>query len=375
MASVSRARAIAEILTALAARAPFERAAEWDPVGLSLGDPRAPVRRIGVCHEVTEAVVAEVERAPVDLLVTYHPLLFRATTRLVAGPTPEGRALRLIRAGAALAVAHTNFDVAEGGAADALADALGLGEVTGFGALFGAPARKLVTFAPAGAADKLLESLAAAGAGKLGNYTHCSFRSEGTGTFLGGEGSAPAVGTRGELAREPEVRLELLVPPAREAEVIAALLRAHPYEEPAYDLYDRRGEAHCAGRIGRPASPLSLGELAERVAEALDGPPPRVAGDLAREVGRVAVVPGSGEDFACAARAAGADVLVSGDLRHHAVRAALDAGLAVIDAGHAATERPGVEQLLALVAAQGVETRSLLDLDPDPWRTNPGGEA
>ncbi len=161
---------------------------------------------------------------------------------------------------------------------------------------------------------------------------------------------------------------------AREAEVVAALLRAHPYEEPAYDLYDRRGEAHAAGRIGRPSSPLSLGALAERVAEALGGPVPRVAGELHREMGRVAVVPGSGEDFACAARQAGADVLVSGDLRHHAVRAALDGGLALIDAGHTATERPGVGQLLALVAAQGVETRSLLDLDPDPWRTNGGGE-
>ena len=372
MTAVSRARAISEVLAAIAARAPFERAAEWDSVGLTLGDPRAPARRIAVCHEVTEAVVADVERAPVDLLVTYHPLLFRATTRLVAGPTPEGRALRLVRAGIALAVAHTNFDVAEGGAADALAEALGLDEVEGFGPLFGAPARKLVTFVPGGAADALLESLAAAGAGRIGNYSHCSFRSEGTGTFLGGEGSAPVAGRRGELAREPEVRLEVVVPPAREAEVVAALLRAHPYEEPAYDLYERRGEAHAAGRIGRPAHPLALGELVERVADALGGPALRVAGDLERDAARIAVVPGSGEDFLCAARDAGADVLVSGDLRHHAVRGALDRGLAVIDAGHAATERPGVERLLALVAAQGVETRSALDLDCDPWRTTVG---
>jgi len=374
MTTVSRARAISEILAAIAARAPFERAAEWDPVGLALGDPRAPARTIAVCHEVTEAVVADVERAPVDLLVSYHPLLFRATTKLVAGPTPEGRALRLIRAGTALAVAHTNFDVAEGGAADALAEALGLGELEGFGALFGAPARKLVTFVPAAAADALLDSLAAAGAGRIGNYSHCSFRGEGTGTFLGGEGSAPVAGQRGELAREPEVRLEVVVPPAREAAVIAALLRAHPYEEPAYDLYERRGEAHAAGRLGRPAHPLSLGELVERVAEALRGPAPRVAGDLDREISRVAVVPGSGEDFACAAREAGADVLVSGDLRHHAVRSALDRGLAVVDAGHAATERPGVERLLALVAAQGADTRSALDLDCDPWRSIGGAE-
>jgi putative NIF3 family GTP cyclohydrolase 1 type 2 len=98
-----------------------------------------------------------------------------------------------------------------------------------------------------------------------------------------------------------------------------------------------------------------------------------VAGDLARDVARIAVVPGSGEDFLCAARDTGADVLVSGDLRHHAVRGALDRGLAVIDAGHAATEGPGIERLLALVAAQGLDTRSVLDLDRDPWRSQDGG--
>jgi len=354
-------------LAALAARAPFESAASWDPVGLVLGDPGAPVRKVAVCHEVTEAIVAALESGPVDLLVAYHPLLFRATQRLVAGPTPEGRALRLARAGIALGVVHTNFDVARGGTADALADALQLADVEGFGALEGAQSRKLVTFVPLAAADAVLDAVAAAGAARIGNYTHCSFRAEGTGTFFAGEGTEPRAGRRGELSREPEVRLEFLVPPAREAETIRALLRAHPYEEPAFDLFERRGELRAAGRIGRLDVELSLAALSDRVAESLRGPVPRVAGDPERRVSRVAVVPGSGEDFAEAARLAGAEVLVTGDLRHHAARRALDSGLALIDAGHAATERPGVERLLALVAAQGLETLSLLDSDCDPW--------
>jgi dinuclear metal center YbgI/SA1388 family protein len=367
MARVSRARAISDILAALAARAPFERAADWDPVGLVLGDPGAQVRRIAVCHEVTEAVVAALESDPVDLLVAYHPLLFEPTNRLVAGATPEGRALRLVRAGVALGVVHTNFDVAPGGTADALADALGLADVEGFGPLYGGPARKLVTFVPRAAADGVLDAVAAVGAARIGNYTHCSFRADGTGTFFAGEGSEPRAGRRGELSAEAEVRLEFLVPPAREAEAIRALVAAHPYEEPAFDVYERRGEARSAGRIGRIEGETSLSQLSERVADALQGPMPRVAGDPGRRVRRVAVVPGSGEDFAGAARDAGADVFVSGDLRHHATRRALDSGLASIDAGHAATERPGVERLLALVASQGLETASLLDLDADPW--------
>jgi dinuclear metal center YbgI/SA1388 family protein len=366
MARVSRPRAVADILAALAVRAPFERAADWDPVGLVLGDPAARVRRLAVCHEVTEGAVAALEADPVDLLVSYHPLLFHPTQRLVAGPTPEGRALRLARAGVALAVAHTNFDVSPGGTADALADALGLAEVEGFGSIPGSPARKLVTFVPRDAADAVLDAVAQAGAARIGNYTHCSFRAEGTGTFFAAEGSAPRAGKRGELSHEAEVRLELVVPPAREGEVIRALLRAHPYEEPAFDLYERRGELRPAGRIG-VIPELSLGELAERVAESLHGSAPRIAGDRSQRVSRVAVVPGSGEDLAGAARTAGADVLITGDLRHHAARRALDSGLALIDAGHVATERPGLERLLSLVAAQGLETASMLDQECDPW--------
>jgi dinuclear metal center YbgI/SA1388 family protein len=358
---------VSELLARVAARAPFDKAASGDPVGLMLGDPDAPVRRAALCHEVTDRVVDAVERERVDLLVTYHPLLFRPTRRLIAGSSPEGRALRLARAGAALAVVHTNFDVATGGAADALAEALALEDVEGFGPLEGVAARKLVTFVPAEAADALLDALAAAGAARIGNYSHCSFRAEGTGTFLPGPGAEPAVGRRGSLAREPELRLECLVPPAAEAEVIRALRRAHPYEEPAFDLIDRRGELGLVGRVGRLDEPEALAELARRAAEALCGPPVRIAGDPGRPIARLAVVPGSGGSFLAAARAAEADAFLSGDLGHHDVRGALDSGLSVLDVGHAASERPGLERLLSFLATLGVELHALTDLDADPW--------
>lgn len=362
---------VSDLLARIAARAPFDKAAGDDPVGLMLGDPDAPARRVAVCHDVTDRVVAAIERAPVDLLVAYHPLLYRPTRRLVAGPTPEGRAWRLARAGAALAVVHTSFDVAPGGASDALAEALGLEACEGFAPLDVAAARKLVTFVPGAAADAVLDAMAAAGAARIGGYSHCSFRAEGIGTFLPGPGTSPAAGRPGELAREPEVRLECLVPPAAEGEVIRALLRAHPYEEPAWDLFERRGEARLIGRVGRVPDGDSLRELAERAAEALGGPPVRLAGDPDARVGRLAVLPGSGGSFLAAARAAGADAFLSGDLSHHQVRAALDSGLRVLDVGHAASERPGLERLFSLTAALGVEARSLLEIDPDPWRPGP----
>ena len=358
---------VAEFLLRLGREAPWAKAAEWDPVGLQLGDPAARAERVGVCHEVTPAVVAAVEREPLDLLVSYHPLLFRATTRLVAGATPEGRALRLLRAGAALAVVHTNFDAAPGGCADALASELGLEEMRAFGAVEGTRTLKIATFLPAASADSVLEAVVAAGAATIGNYTHCSYRSEGLGTFFAAEGTRPVVGERAALNREPEVRLEFVAPAAREDAVLHALVAAHPYEEPAYDVYDRRGELGQIGRIGVAPSGLDLEGLAARVRERLGGAALRVAGDPGRPIERAAVVPGSGSGWIAAAADLGADALVTGDVPHHRARAALERGLAIVDPGHAATERPGVRRLRDRVAELAPHCASLLEHDPDPW--------
>jgi dinuclear metal center YbgI/SA1388 family protein len=364
---VARDGTIGELLAALGRRAPWSKAAEWDPVGLQLGDPDAPARTVAVCHEVTGPVVAALEADPVDLLVSYHPLLFRATTRLVAGPGAGGRAWRLARAGIGLAIAHTNFDAAPGGAADALADALDLHQVEGFAPVHGSDSVKIATFLPADAADPVLQAVARVGAGVIGNYTHCSFRAEGAGSFFAEKGSDPVVGRRGALNLEPEVRLEFVAPRAREEEVLAALVAAHPYEEPAYDVYDRRGEPGLVGRVGRAPARTTLDSLAERVMSALRRPALRIAGPLDRPLERVAVVPGSGGDFVSLCARIGADAIVTGDLSHHRTREALDLGLCALDPGHAATERPGVERLLEWVSDLAPECVSLLDLDPDPW--------
>lgn len=124
---------LSDMIQVLSDLIPLERAATWDKVGLQVGDPDAEAGHVAVCHEVTDAVVAACLQHQVQTLVAYHPLLFTPTTSLVAGPTPEGRALALARAGVALYVVHTAFDVCEGGAADALAGALGLADITGFG--------------------------------------------------------------------------------------------------------------------------------------------------------------------------------------------------------------------------------------------------
>ncbi|UCG41075.1 MAG: Nif3-like dinuclear metal center hexameric protein [Acidimicrobiia bacterium] len=341
-------------------------AASWDPVGLQFGDRDADVASVAVCHEVTDAVVDRLEAERAGLLVAYHPLLFRPTTTLVAGSSPAGRAFRLIRAGVALLVVHTGWDVHPGGTADRLAAAAGLSEVTPFGMQSGPDGHKVVTFVPHEHEAGLIAAIAAAGAGMIGDYSGCSFSSEGTGAFTAPDDAHPFIGTAGERTQVAEHRVEMVVPPGRAESVIRALLAAHPYEEPAYDLIAIEGPARFIGRVGRTST--SVGALAADLAEVLAFDGVRVAGNLAREVSTVAVVPGSGADFIGAAGAVGAEVLVTGDVGHHRAQEALAAGLSVVDVGHIPGERPGLAALVEETRSRvGLSVLDCSDLDPNPW--------
>ena len=306
------------------------------------------------------------EREPVDLLITYHPLLFRPVRSLLAGRGPEGLAFRLIRMGIALAVAHTAFDVCPGGAADALADALGLEEASGFGAMETSSQIKVVTFVPAQSTEEVAEALAAAGAGRIGSYRGCSYRSEGVGAFLPEEGADPVVGEVGEENRVPEVRLEMIAPASRKDALATALVAAHPYEEPAYDFYSVSANLPLIGRVGTPSAPVSGLEFCDRVAEALDVDAVRCQGVDDGTVGRVAVLPGSGGSFLAEGASAGASLVVTGDVSHHQMAQAAHLGVGVIDPGHAPTEAPGVARLAEVVAAVVPGTVDLTGLRPGP---------
>ena len=346
----------------LAAIFNFDKAAGWDPVGLQFGDPSKPAARVAVCHEVTNTVTDSLIAEGVDLAVSYHPLLFRPTRNLVAGPGASGRAFRLIAAGVSLLTVHTAFDVLPGGTADSLAGALGLSDVSGFGPAWGSDATKIITFVPEDAADDVAGAMVDAGAGRIGSYTGCSFRSDGTGTFIPDAGADPHVGAVGVFNREPEIRVEMIAPSGRVDAVVAALSHAHPYEEPAYDVIDVRANAGFIGRKGNLAGDQSVADLAGLVAQRLGGVV-RVAGG--GPVHTVAVIPGSGGSMLGNVTA---DVVVTGDVGHHQARDAVSRGVNVIDPGHAATERPGVQALYAAVAKVVGTAIDLTDIDPDPWK-------
>ncbi len=357
---------VGEFLESLEAAVPLSKAAGWDNVGLQVGDMTGPADRVAVTHEVSDGVLDELEQSPADLLIAYHPLLFRPQERFVAGGGVGGRAFRLARQGVSLAIVHTAFDVVRGGAADSLAATLGLADVAGFGPLWPADSAKVVVFAPEPDAERVTEAMASAGGGRIGAYTGCSFRAPGTGSFHAPLGSQPTVGEPGIFTAAPEVRIEMVAPKTKVDGVVAAMVAAHRYEEPAYDVVEAASNAGFVGRVGRLETPVTLQAFARRIGERLDTQV-RVAGSPKRTVARAAVVPGSGSSL-IGSISGSADVLVTGDVTHHRARMALDQGIAVVDAGHTPTERPGLQALYSLVSGLAHEAIDMTHIDPNPWK-------
>lgn len=355
---------------------PPAQAASWDAVGLHVGDPAWPVERVLVSLDVTSAVIDEATTEPHTMVLAHHPLLFRPLPRLTPSTAPGRIALKAASAGVAVAAAHTNLDVTGDGAgtSDPVARVLDLRDVRPLTTeLRDADVLKLVTFVPPEAVDVVIDAVSAAGAGVIGDYERCSFRVRGTGTFRPTGGATPYSGEVGRDSDEDEFRVEVEAPRAAVGGIVRALLEAHPYEEVAYDLVPLVDGAEVGfGRLGTLPQPLTLRALAARVRDELPAPHLRFAGDPDRLVRTVAVVGGSGDSLIGAARAAGADVFVTGDLKHHVVLDALEDGLALVDAGHHATEDAAmpvwIERLRTAASARGLGARLVRSATPTtPW--------
>jgi dinuclear metal center YbgI/SA1388 family protein len=354
---------------------PEADAAAWDRTGLQVGDPDAAVDAVLVCLDVTAETLAEAEQARAGLVLAHHPLLLRPLERLSTDTAPGRLALHAARTGIALLAAHTNFDAAVPGTTEPVMALLGITRTTPLQPLpAGQGSVKLVTFVPPEHTSAVLAALSEAGAGAIGEYDECSFRLRGTGTFRPSPAASPTVGEQGRRNEVSEDRLEVVVPRARLPAVVDALLQTHPYEEVAYDLYPLLDPptGKGAGRVGDLPEPLTLRMLADRLAGGLPAPGLRVAGDLDRTVRRVAACGGAGDGYIPAALAAGADVYVTGDLRHHVALDARTQGLALVDAGHYATEAaalPGlIGRLQAAAAERGLSARLVASaVRTDPW--------
>jgi dinuclear metal center YbgI/SA1388 family protein len=366
---------IKDIAEAIEKIAPLQLAQGWDNVGLLIGRPQQDVKNILLTIDVTKAVLAEAKRLRTDLIVSYHPVIWEGLKKITADG-PSGVVYELIRGGIAVFSIHTALDSAIGGVNDGLAEIVGITDRkpigdyvdTGFGDRY-----KLVVFVPMDAVAKVSNAIFAAGAGKIGNYSHCGFRAEGTGTFLPLEGAKPAIGKKGKLEKVPEVRFETIVPAGKLDACIAAMKKAHPYEMPAFDcikLYNPQGKFGL-GRIGKLAEPMRIEEIIRKIKRHTGAQAVGIIGDAKKLVKTAAVCAGSCGELINSVIAAKADLYVTGEIKHHQGLAAQEAGLVCICLSHTVSERFMLKKLAKQLQKQLPQVTirvSKNDVEPFRWK-------
>ncbi|WP_080874624.1 Nif3-like dinuclear metal center hexameric protein [Oceanobacillus timonensis] len=316
--------------------APKSLAYHWDNVGLQTGRFHDATSNILITLDVTEDVVDEAVEKGANLIIAHHPLLFQPLKQINVDH-PKGRVVqKLMKNDITVFAAHTNLDVAEGGVNDLLSEAIGLHVKEPLEVLDHESLLKIVVFVPDTHVEELRDALNEGGAGQIGDYSHCTFQSPGQGTFRPSEEADPYIGTQNELTYVDEKKLEAVVPKKELDKVMKAIISAHPYEEPAYDIYplENKGASFGIGRFGTLEQSVSMKAFIEMVKKNLDMPQVRVSGNIEKNVKRVAVLGGSGEKYVSHALRKKADVYITGDMTFHAAQDAEQMGLTVIDAGH-----------------------------------------
>lgn len=333
---MSTVKDIFEFLNGLA---PVELAESYDNPGLLVGDPKQEVTTALLSLDITPKTAKEAHERGAQLVISHHPVIFKPVRSVLAQGTTSP-VWNLAKFSLSAICMHTNLDVANGGVNDCLAKVLGLANITRFGKYRSRHYKKIVVFVPENYAGAVRAAMAAAGAGKLGAYDGCAFESKGKGFFRPLEGAKPFIGKNGMPERVDEVRIEAICEPDKVGKVVAAMLKAHPYEVPAYDIFDDEAVSvhYGIGRIGTLKEAMDLRAFADNVKKALSSSCVKVvdAGKLARNI---AVCGGAvDEEIIEKAADAGADTLVTGEMKHHLYYAALEAGLNIVEAGHFATE-------------------------------------
>lgn len=316
--------------------APPAFAVEKDRIGLQLGTSNAEVKKVLVTLDVTEEVVDEAIANGCNWIVAHHAIIFHPLQQIRVDQ-PQGKMIaKLLAHNIQVFIAHTNLDAAKDGVNDVLASLLGLQKTKTLISYKEDRYLKLVVFVPDSHKESLRQALGDAEAGWIGNYSHCTFSTLGTGTFLPQEGANPFIGNQGKLEKVQEVRLETILPESRKEQVLQVMKEVHPYEEVAYDLYPlaQKGAPIGFGKVGVLAKSLTLAQLAQRVKEAYRVKQLRLVGDPKRSVRRVAILGGSGGRYISDALRAKADVYITGDIDFHTAQDALAMGLSLIDPGH-----------------------------------------
>jgi dinuclear metal center YbgI/SA1388 family protein len=356
---------VQDIVSALEALAPPALAQEWDNVGLLIGDAQASTGRLLLCIDLTPSVLAEAKALGAGMVMAYHPVIFKPVAKLTASAAPVAHAAA--RAALAVYSMHTALDAAPEGTNDVLAEVLGLTDCRPLEPVERKGQCKIVVFVRPEDMSAVADAAFGAGAGRIGHYDRCAFFGHGVGTFHSGMGTHPAVGLPGRQEATEEMRLEIVAPRSAAAAVCQAVRAVHSYEEPAIDVYPLEDyPAGCGiGRVGRLARPAGVATVIARVKKALGLERlwvARAAQDIARGIAQgiarrpslaaakivtAACCAGSCGSLAGVAARAGAQLYLTGEMRHHDALSAAAAGMTVVCVGHSNSERPALERLAA----------------------------
>ncbi|GGM81519.1 GTP cyclohydrolase 1 type 2 [Dyadobacter beijingensis] len=329
---------IKEILTELENLAPLPYQEDYDNAGLLVGSPDTEVTGILFTLDITEAIVEEAIRRQCNLIIAHHPIIFKGLKKLNGKNYVERTVIKAIKNDIALYATHTNLDHVTGGVNWQIAKRLGLRNIKVL-----APKKQILTklafFCPVENTQEVLNALFEAGAGEIGDYRNCSFRTEGLGTFLPGDAANPAIGSRGQLETVKEHRVEVMLPSHLEARVLQTLRRAHPYEEVAYYMsaLENEDQEVGAGAIGELSEPMDAAAFLSHLKGQMDASIVKHTEPLNKPIRHVAVCGGAGSFLLRNAISAGADVFVTADYKYHEFFDA-EGRIMICDIGHYESE-------------------------------------
>ncbi|MHB0946846.1 MAG: Nif3-like dinuclear metal center hexameric protein [Sedimentisphaerales bacterium] len=350
--------------------APPNLAQSWDNTGLLIGDGDSRIKNILLTIDITAEVVKEAKKLGCNFIISYHPVIWDGLKKILANSV----VYNLIQSGISVYSIHTALDAVKGGVNDGLAEMVGIKNPVPIGDWVetGQKNYKLVVFVPIESHQKVADAVFKAGAGTLGNYSHCSFNTAGLGTFVPLEGSNPAIGKKGELENVSEIKFESIVPADKVADCVKAMKAAHPYEMPAFDvvkLYDFEDRIGL-GRMGTLAKPMQLSAILKKIKAITGANVAGIVGEKKRLVKKAAVCAGSCNKLIMNVIAEGCDLYLTGEIKHHQAIAAAEAGLTVVCLSHTVSERFILKKIAKELQKQIKDVKILAskkDKDPFEW--------
>ncbi|MFW6022763.1 MAG: Nif3-like dinuclear metal center hexameric protein [Halanaerobiaceae bacterium] len=363
---------IKDVIKILNQLAPDNLAFEWDSVGMQVGDVNNNVKNILVTLDVNEKVIEEALDKNCQLILSHHPFIFKPLDKIIN--TGKGELIfKLIKNNISLFSMHTNLDIVSGGLNDYLADILKLNNVQLLKTIKEKKLNKLVVFIPENHLNEVRDALLNNGAGFLGNYSHTSFITKGSGSFKPLAGSKPFMGKENKINVVEEYRFETIIEEEKIGQIVAIMKDVHPYEEVAYDLYPLNNKSgYGLGRIGNLNREYNLADYLKIVKDKLNISQLKYVGELDKRIKRVAVCSGSGADLISLSQKMGADLYITADIKYHDAQFAETIDIALLEAGHYQSEII-VKNIFKEYLDKKMDNKSLdisilkSEINTDPW--------